>query len=407
MTGSAFGNYHIIDLSQGVPGGFCTKYFADYGADVIKVEPPGIGDVARRTGPFFQDDPHPEKSLLFFYLNCNKQSVTLNLQTSSGREMLCRLLEKADAMVESYAPGHLAGLGLGYEQLKQLNPRLVVTSITPFGQSGPYAGYQGNDLMYYAMSGLMYTSGAYHREPLKHGHPQSLYMGGITAAYATAAALYAREATGEGQHIDLSLAEATAAHHYGPIARYGYTGLIERRAPKVEGGSFKGTGFEGILPAADGYIGPSTQHGRQRGTLAEFAALIHHPELNDPKFATQQQRQERAAEFDAVALPLLQQIKKYDFFDAAMTDGWVAGVVQTQEDLARCPTLQERGYFTEVDHPVIGKLKFPGEIFRLPGAPWSLRRPAPLLGQHNLEVYCGDLGYTREELVLLRQEGAI
>ncbi|MBI2171309.1 MAG: CoA transferase [Chloroflexi bacterium] len=402
-----FGNYRIIDLSQGAPGAFCTKYFADYGADVVKVEPPRVGDETRRTGPFFHDDPHPEKSLLFLYLNCNKRGVTLEVGSPSGQELLRELLGKADVLVESAQPGYLQSIGLGYEELERLNPRLVVTSITPFGQSGPHRGYQGNDLVYYAMSGLMYTSGAYDREPLKHGHPQSLYMGGITAAYATAAALYAREADGRGQHVDLSLAEATAAHHYTAISRYSYAGLIERRAPKVEGGSFKGAGFEGIVPAADGYIGPSTQQGRQRGTLAEFAALTGHPEIDAPQFATPQQRQERAAEFDALVLPLLRQMKKYDFFDAAMADGWVAGVVQTQEDLARCPTLHERGYFAEVDHPVMGKLMFPGELFRLPGAPWSLRRPAPLLGQHNGEIFCGELGYTRDDLVLLRQQGTI
>ncbi|MBI4310437.1 MAG: CoA transferase, partial [Chloroflexi bacterium] len=315
---TVFGDKRIVDLNQGVAGAFCTKYFADYGADVIKVEPRRVGDETRRTGPFFHDEPHPEKSLLFLYLNCNKRGVTLDIATPSGREVLLKLLEKADLLVESYEPGYLASLGLGYETLESVNPRLVVTSITPFGQSGPYKGYQGNDLVYYAMSGLMYTSGAYNREPLKHGHPQSLYMGGITAAYATAAALYSQEATGQGQHIDLSLAEATAAHHYTHIFRYSYAGLIERRGPKVDAGSFKGAGFEGITRAADGYIGPSTQRGRQQGTLAEFGALIGHPELDAPQFAGRQQRQERAAEFDALVLPMLQQMKKYDFFQAAM-----------------------------------------------------------------------------------------
>ena len=192
MSETALGQFRIIDLSTGVAGPLCTKMFADYGSDVIKVEPPGSGDPSRSIGPFFHDDPHPEKSLLFFYLNCNKQGVTLNPETVAGRNLLLSLIEDADVLVESFPAGYLESLGLGYEELEKVNPGLVVTSITPFGQDGPHRDFAGNDLIYYAMSGMMYSSGAHDREPLKHGHPQSYYMGGMTAAYATSAALFSR-----------------------------------------------------------------------------------------------------------------------------------------------------------------------------------------------------------------------
>ena len=407
MAATALGQFRIIDLSTHIAGPLCTKMFADYGAEVVKVEPPGAGDPSRNIGPFFKNDPHPEKSLLFFYLNCNKQGVTLNLETAAGRNILLSLIKDADALIESFPPGYLAKLGLGYEELEKINPGLVVTSITPFGQDGPYRDYAGNDLVYYAMSGMMYASGAHDREPLKHGHPQSYYMGGMIAAYATSAALFSRALTGQGQHIDLSLQESVAAHQYDSATRYSYTGTIERRAPKVESGSTKGTRFEGIVPGKDGYIAPTMQRGRPTAPFSDYVALLGHPELNDTKFASRQLIAEHREELDDVLLPLLKEWKKEDYFNTFMSEGFVAGVVQTSEDLVNCPQLKERGYYTEVEHPVIGKIKVPGEMFRLPECPWSLRSPAPLLGQHNEAVYCGELGYTKEDLVTLRQLRAI
>ncbi len=407
MTDTALGQFRIVDLSTHVAGPLCTKMFADYGSDVIKVELPGSGDPSRGIGPFFHDDPHPEKSLLFFYLNCNKQGVTLNPETVAGRNLLLSLIKDADALIESFPAGYLENLGLGYEELEKVNPGLVVTSITPFGQDGPHRDFAGNDLIYYAMSGMMYSSGAYHREPLKHGHPQSYYMGGMTAAYATSAALFSRAMTGQGQHIDLSLQESVAAHHYDSATRYSYTGTIERRAPKVESSSFKGTRFEGIVPSKDGFIAPTMQRGRPTAPFHEYITLLGHPELDDDRFDSRQLIAEHREELDEVLLPLLKKWDKAEYFNTFMSEGFVAGVVQTSEDLLNCPQLKERGYFTEVVHPVIGRIRVPGEMFRLPECPWAMRCPAPLLGQHNEAVYCDELGYTRKDLVAFRQLGII
>ena len=157
MAISAFSPFKIVDLSTHIAGPFSTKWLADYGADVIKVEPIE-GDLSRSSGPFFGDDPNPEKSLLFFYLNCNKRGITLNLESDPGRELLLKLIRDADVLVESFRPGYLENLGLGYKDLSAINPKLVMASITPFGQDGPYRDYAGNDLIYYAMSCLLYTS---------------------------------------------------------------------------------------------------------------------------------------------------------------------------------------------------------------------------------------------------------
>jgi len=263
MATSAMGQFRILDLSSHISGPFAAKLFGDYGADVIKVETPGHGDISRRTGPFYHDDPHPEKSLTYLYVNANKRGVTLDIENSLGRSIFLRLIEKSDAVIESFAPGYLDSLDLGYEVLEKIKPGLVMTSITPFGQTGPYRDYVGNDLVYQAMSGIMYTSGAYDREPIKHGHPQTLWMGGIISSYATSAALLMASTTGEGQQIDLSMAEVAASHHYSSPIRYIYSGIIERRAPKNDRGSTKGVHFEGIVPAKDGWPAPTPERLRR------------------------------------------------------------------------------------------------------------------------------------------------
>lgn len=398
----------VIDLTTGVAGPFCTKLFADYGSDVVKIEPTGTGDPARSNGPFFHDDPHPEKCLLFLYLNCNKRGITLNIDTAYGRLLLRNLVSGADVLIEDHAPGYMAKLGLGYEDLEKLNPQLIVTSVTPFGQSGPYVEYLGDDLLYQAFSGLMYTSGAYDREPLKHGHPQTLYMAGITAAYATAAALVARTLTGQGQHIDLSLAEVATAHHYGHPVRYSYAGLIERRAPKIEGGSTKGVGLAGIVPAKDGYVGataraPGGRGGSAASMLIQYAELLGRPDLAEQLTEVA----DSPEGVDDLLLPVLREWNKFDYFHKVMSNGGSAAVVQSAEDLVGCPQLEERGYYSNIEHPVIGKITLPGEIVRMTNPPWRLRTPAPLLGQHNQDVYCKELGLSTEDLVQLRQQGTI
>ena len=407
MASTVFGKFRVIDMARGIAGLFATKLFADYGADVIKVESPG-GDPSRQMGPFAGGDPHPEKSLLFLYLNGNKRGVTLDIESDAARNLLLDLVAKADVLMEDFASGYLDSLDLGYRQLEQINPKLVVTSITPFGQTGPYRDYKGNDLVYYAMGGMMYTSGAYDREPLKHGHPQSLYLGGIVAAYTTSAALFARRALGEGQHVDLSLSEVMAADHYQPVVRYASSGGVTRRAPKSDTGQEKGTGFLGIVPAKDGYVRASISPPNRLYSRSapppwrEYAELLGHPEIGDSLVEASSDE-----EIDEILLPLIKEMPKMEYYHRLMTNEWLAAAAQTPEDLANCPQLEERQYFTELEHPVIGRVKFPGEIVRLPNSPWSIRFPAPMLGQHNKAVFCGELGRSEDEIDRLRQVGAI
>ena len=243
MSEKALGNIRVLDMSDDISGAYCTKYLADYGADVIKIEKPNKGNLTRHIGPFFHDDPDKEKSLLYFYLNCNKRSITLDINQSSGKKILIELLSNVDVLVENFQPGYLEKIELSYEELKHKFPKLIIMSLTPFGQYGPRSDFKGNDLIYYAMSGIMHISGAYGKPPLKHGHPQSYYMAGMTAAYTITSALFSRSMSNTGQHIDVSLQEVVASHHYNGPTRYSYTGGIEARATKVEGSSFKGIKF--------------------------------------------------------------------------------------------------------------------------------------------------------------------
>ena len=254
----------------------------------------------------------------------------------------------------------------------------------------------------------MYTSGAYDREPLKHGHPQSLYLGGIVAAYTTSAALFARRTMGEGQHVDVSLSEVMAADHYQPAVRYASSGGVTRRASKSDTGQEKGTGFLGIVPAKDGYVRASISPPNRLYPRSapppwrEYAELLGHPEIGDSLVEATSNE-----EVDKILLPVIKEMPKMDYYHRLMTNEWLAAAAQTPEDLTNCPQLEERQYFTELDHPVIGRVKFPGEIVRLPKSPWRLRYPAPLLGQHNRAIFCGELGRSEDELVRLRQVGAL
>ena len=197
MLPATLDDVKVLDLSQGLAGPICAKILADFGADVVKVEPPA-GDAARSMAPYFGTDPHPEKSLIFLLANLNKRGVRLNLDDPDGRELLRRMARTSDIVVESFEPGYLASLGLDYAALAQENPGLIMISITPFGQTGPYRAYQSEEIVTYALSGIMSISGMAEREPLKHGGMQSQYEGGLSGAVGALAALYARDVLGEG-----------------------------------------------------------------------------------------------------------------------------------------------------------------------------------------------------------------
>lgn len=387
-----------MDLGSGISGPWCAKILADYGAEVIKVEHPGSGDDARRIGPFAGDDPHPEKSLTFLYLNTNKKGITLDPSTPTGRKLLNQLLADADVLVENYPPAKSKELGLDYATLSAINPQLVMTSITPFGQTGPYRDYQATDIVTYALSGLMYHSGDSDKEPLRNVLDQSFYVAGANAAAATQVALFARLTSGEGQYVDVSASECLGGHLVQPLPYYNYMGAIKGRRP------VRGAGFDELMPARDGYVAPSVQGSQPWSTVA---GLIGVPEMLDEKFSTGAGRIAHGEELKELLIKGLSQWDRMPLFLASGEQRLVFGMAQDAGDLVNCPHLQARDFFVEVNHPVVGSAQYPGMAVRLPGETITDSQPAPLLGQHNSEVYGQKLTYSPENLVSLRNNNVI
>ncbi|UCG83419.1 MAG: CoA transferase [Dehalococcoidia bacterium] len=399
----ALSDVKVLDLTHYLAGPYCTKLLADYGADVIKVEKPGEGDGARRLGPFFNDDPHPEKSGLFLDLNTNKRSITLNLKTETGKKIFLELVKDTDIIVESFEPRVMPSLGLNYEKLEQVNPALVMTSISNFGETGPYRDYKASEPIAYGVGGAMFTNGMPDREPLKLGGTVVLFQGGLIAAGATLGAFYGSRYHGIGQHVDVALTETQAGFidmRGAELIAYQYCGEVSKRTPPdVFGIQFPPT----VNPCEDGYFNLVTGYVYWH----RFPSAIGIPELADPKFAPRPDMDVATKEeFDNIFIPWCMQRTKRQISDQLSAGGLLIEPLNTAADLFDDPHLREREYIVEFDHPVVGKLKHPGPPFKMSETPWRSIKPAPMLGEHNDEVY-ETLGYTKEDLVRLRERDVI
>lgn len=398
MPPATLDDLKVLDLSQGLAGPICAKILADFGADVVKVEPPA-GDAGRSMGPYFGNDPHPEKSLVFLLANLNKRGVTLNLEEAEGRELLRRMARTTDIIVESYTPGYLATLGLDYAALAEENPRLIMISITPFGQTGPYSAYESEEIVTYALSGIMSISGMADREPLKHGGMQAQYEGGLSGAVGTLAALYARDLCGEGQQVDISLQDVVTSTLIVHQPMYSWTGAVQgRRQPG-------GNSYGQVQRCKDGYFVWQTGGGAEWSDIIEFFGM---EELKEERFSTVAGRAVHGEELDNLVLEATKDRTMQELFRTASEKyHMLFGVVQEPEDLARCPHLDARGFFQEVDHPVIGRIKVPFALWSMPDAPAVYRMPAPVLGQHNAEVFGERLGLDADLMATLAEKGVI
>lgn len=399
MKNGALDDIKVLDLGQDISAPYCAKLLADYGAEVIKVEPHGQGDSARRMGPFPGDVPNPEKSGLFLHLNMNKKGITLNLHTREGAKILKELVKRADILVENYDPSYLPSLGLGYEDLEQVNPRLVMTSITPFGQTGPYRDYKATEMGVFAMSGRMYTHGLPEREPLRYAPDISWFQTGTTAAVSTLAALFVSRAEGVGQQVDVSAMEALVGNMDNRVLYYEYTGVKSRR------GDFPSGFPQGAYPCQDGYV--TFGVGQQRFFQRLCQAMGRTDLSEDPRFATSDARTENLDELEAIFLGWMMEHTKREIFEICQEVRVPCSPLLGPDELLDDPQLKAREFFVEADHPQAGRLTYPGAPFRMTQTPLRVRSPAPLLGQHNTEIFSGGLGYSKEDLVLLRSTGTI
>ena len=406
MPEQALANVKVLDLTWYITGSYCTKLLADYGADVVKVEKPGEGEPARRIGPFFKDDPHPEKSGLFLYLNTNKKGITLNLKSGWGKDIIKELVKDVDILVESFSPGVMGRLGLNYEELEKINPKLVMTSISNFGQSGPYRDYKASELIIYGMGGSMNDSGLPDREPLKKatGTP-ILFSTGNMAALATMIALYQAKTDGTGQQIDFSLMEAqmeSIDRRMSQLVAYQYNNEItprsDRRARQVHP--------VGTYPCKDGWWDISAG-GIQWPAVGKMMGM---PELtDDPRWNNMAAWLEegRADEFLTIFLPWSLEHTKEECVELGQTAEANCAPLNNMEEVLNDPQFKQRGFWAEIEHPMTGRLTYPGRPILAQDMPWVIRRPAPLLGQHNEEIYCDRLGHSKRELVKLREADCI
>jgi len=400
---SALAGIKVLEYGHLISAPYCAKLMADLGAEVIKVEVPPEGDEARRYGPFPNDVPHPEKSGLFLYLNANKQGITLNPQHPEGAVLFRELAGWADLLIEDWPPGFLAGAGLSYEGLGEVNPRLIMTSITPFGQTGPYAGFKAHSLNVCHGAGVAKGIGSPGREPLAAPGQQSHFFGALNAAAASMVALWERESSGQGQYLDISEADCWAMLFNGVwYSKYLYaheevTRLGHRSSLPVYPWA--------VLRCKDGFISATAPEEAQWQRLVN---LMGNPEwAQDPRFEKGAKRSQHADELDGLIESWFASRTKAEIFQACQERNIPFSPIQDIREVVECPHLKERKYFVQMQHPQAGEITCPGPPYKLSETPWELRRRAPLLGEHNEEIFRGLLGYSPKDLARWRQEGVI
>ncbi len=399
MTRTALDGLMVLDLSQFVAGAYCGKLFAAFGAEVIKVEPPE-GEGARREGPFPGSQPDPEASALFLYLNTGKKGTTLNLKNQEGAEILRQLARQADVLIENFAAGEMARLGLAPQYLRALNPRLVTVSISNFGETGPYRNYKADSMVEQALGGYMYVNGHPQREPLAMGGHQPEYQGGLHGYSGALVALLAREWSGRGQHVEISLHECMASMHQFTVNRYVYTGRIQKRI----GNRYQRAHPITIYPCKDGLVSIAVS---MQDQYERFLRLIGRADLlADARFATISVCSENDAAFDGEIRPWLMEHTReeivYSCQEHRVPAAFVNDVGQVMDD----PQFRARGFWQELSHPVAGTRPVAGLPFHMSGTPPAVRR-ACLLGEHNREVFAGRLGFGEARLADLKARGIL
>lgn len=404
MANKALQGAKVVEYANGIGTPFCTKILADMGAEVIKIEHPLTGDTARHIGPFAGGSPDPEKSILFFYTNTNKKSITLDLNSDEGIEIFKKIIKDADILVKEGQPEECEKKGLGYETLKELNPGLIVASVTPYGESGPCKDYKAYPLniSQFSGAGSLYPQGTQDltRPPIMLGGNFEEFDAGVVAAIGVLGALFRKKRTGKGQYIELSSLEARLK-----IAN------TENTVYAVYGHSENRTGIRLkmmaslVAPCKDGYIVPYLI---QPDEHLRLAILIGKPEwVDEPWYQNMQERIKRIDEVTAAFHDWMKDKTMDEITRLAQEARVPLGPVSSPKDVVESEQFNAREFFTEVEHPVLGKVKFPGRPFIMSETPFSYDHAAPLLGQDNEDVYCKMLGYSKEYLSELKAANVI
>ena len=398
----ALSGYRVLDLADS-NGAYCTKLLADLGADVIKIERPE-GDPGRGIPPFADDVPHPEKSLYFLHRNANKRGVTLKLDTVEGSNILKRLVKTADVLVDNSPPDYMENLGLDYSVLSVINTGLIMASITEFGHSGPYKERKGSNLVDFAMSGVMITSGYPGKEPcLMPGSP-AYDAASVHAGVSIMAALYMRGTTGQGQYIDTSVHITSRTGLY-PWIVPNYSYALNPGGPPPTSETRLGAQIYPVYPCKDGFIRVIALTPRQWDALVR---VLGNPDVfKMPEWREFMYRIGNADDLYALMLEFTQKFTMLELFEAGRREGVPIAPILTIEGFYNSPHTKEREFFTEVDHPVAGKADYPGPPYKWTETPAVIRHPAPCLGEHNRVVYSHELGLSKDDLVALKGAGIV
>ena len=407
--------YRVLDLTD-ERGLLAGKILADLGADVVQIEPPG-GNPARNIGPFYGDDPQPEKSLFWWAYAANKRSITLDLDQKDGQALLKKMVAEADFLIESFAPGYLDTLGIGYDVLAEINPKLVMVSITPFGQDGPYSNYQATDIVGMALGGFMYLTGDDDRAPIRISFPHFYLHGGAAGATAAMLAHTYRITSGQGQYVDVSCQQAVAKTLAHAPQIWDIEGAILKRM-----GVYRQTSGENRVrinwPCKDGYVNYMVQGG---SVAYSTRALLEWMKEDSFDTADLDAIDWEKMGYGAITPELMSQLGEPlgDFFKGHTRAELVQGSldrrillfpVATPSALQDHPQLEARGYFKELEHPELGAtVQYPGAFVKSGDGEdiaGIYRRP-PLIGEHNTVIFQGELGITGSELESLKRSGVI
>ncbi len=413
MAEGLLSGFRALDLTD-EKGFVCGKMMAAMGVDVIKIERPG-GDPARSLPPFVNGTHDPEKSLNWLLYNTDKRGVTLNLENDRGQTLFRELVKGADFVLESFKPGYLDECGLGYDDLSRINKGIIMTSITPFGQRGPYSRFKGSELVVSAMSGVLLSNGFEDRPPVKEALDAHFFHANAAAAFGSIMALYSREATGEGQQVDVSIQEVGCARNFNNVLVYQFDRRFLKRSGDCQ--------WLGLQPARwiwkcrDGYLWHNLMGGKigapANRALSEWMDDdgIENPLRKIKNWNTYDRSavtpEERADREEAMEKFFLSHTKK-ELEVEGRRRGINASVVNTPEDVADHPQLEARGYWGELDHKKPGfKLQVPKHFFLCSETQNGVRRRAPLIGEHNREVYDTELGLLDTDIAELKAAGVI
>ncbi len=407
-------NCRALDLSDN-SGFLCGKILADLGADVIKIEKPG-GDPSRNASDFWHDIPDPEKSLYWFAYNSNKRGITLNLEAVDGRQIFNKLVKTADFVIESFPPGHMDKLGIGYSTISKFNKGIIWASITPFGPEGPYRDYKDSDIVAMGMSGTMYQTGERDEAPLQISMPQACLHAGADAAVGSMIAYYHREKTGQGQHIDVSLQHSAAWFQANAIPTWELGGGILKRAGAFRVGMSKDVGQRQVWHCQDGYVFFNVIGGRQGAKT--LSALTEW--MDSEGMATDYLRNKDWDNFDMFTVakdemahiqePIGEFFKTHtrkELMDGAVPRKVSIGPLSSMGDLLEDVGLSARNFWVEIEHPELGaSITYPRQFFQSSEKDCSTRFRAPLIGEHNDKVY-ESIGISSQDLITLKQAGVI